>query len=86
MKKDENVDGRLLYKGIGEQLFIFPDREIMIRTKFSFRKNIKNAFIAFEVYRTVENNVYASFLNFLNKLDSHLSPQKPPLVGGMLMF
>lgn len=53
MKKDENIDGRLLYKVIGEQLFIFTDREFMIRIKFSFRKNIKNAFIAFEGYRTV---------------------------------
>ena len=54
MKKDENIDGRLLYKVIGEQLFIFTGREFMIRIKFSFRKNIKNAFIAFEGYRTIE--------------------------------
>ena len=51
MKKDENIDGKFLYKVIGGQLFIFTDREYMIRIKFSFKKNIKNAFIAFEGYK-----------------------------------
>jgi len=57
LKKDENIDGTLLYKVIGEQIFIFTDREFMIRIRFSFRKNIKNTFIAFEGYRTIEKNV-----------------------------
>lgn len=68
--------------------------EFTVRIKFIFRMNIKNYFVALEVYKTTKwgqasalNNLSKKLdfaINILrNELDSQFSPKKPPFgVGG----